>query len=260
VSEFFRIEVKNYGRGMTSREAYRAALKAHDPYTRKTVDYSGRGDLVASKIIYPPDFDQQFDSAVDFWQAAEAREKRKDARIAKEFLVSLPRTMAIPQMIGAVELFIHQQFTSRNLVATYALHNPSAIDGENNPHAHILVAMRPVNAGSTSSDENAEIFARRKNRDFDQPSRIHAVRSAWFHTLEPFLPKRKRQLEADEREAEQRKIARELIVLEQLLANGNVSIPALRRASSVSEESRKFSGGNSKMGRLARTNDYGGRS
>lgn len=218
---FSRIEIKNHGRGMIAKEAYRAALRAHDGYLGKTVDYSSRSDVVVSKIIYPPGIQDVYLTALDFWEAAEAEEKRKDARVAKEFLVSLPRELSTELQIKAIEAFIHQQFTSKSLVATYSLHSPPASDGEKNPHAHILVATRPKHPSG---------FAAKKCRDFDGRSGVLQARSAWDDILDLYLNHANRKnVKRTLSETKQKALVNDLLTLEHLLRAGTIHIPALSK-------------------------------
>ena len=110
----------------------------------------------------------------DFWHRAEKVANRQDARIAKEFIISLPRELDEQSHKKVLKDFIDREFTKNGLGATLAIHNPIAADGSRNPHAHILVSMRPIEADG---------FAKKKLRTLDRAKGISAIRERWARTL-----------------------------------------------------------------------------
>lgn len=180
---FNRIEVKNHGRGIVAKEAYRSGQRAYDNYHGRHFDYSARQDLVVHRFVVPEVAEGRYGSAIEFWDAVEAYERRKDARLAKEVLVSLPRQLDEVEQSKLVEGFVEQEFTRKNLIVSYAIHAPQAADGGTNPHAHILVYMRPATETG---------FSRAKLRDFDGRAGIHQIRHAWARELERSIPKAQR--------------------------------------------------------------------
>lgn len=170
----FRIEIKNHGRGMVSKQAYRFGTKEFDKHHQRHFDYRSKDDVIHREVIMPKMAREWVHNEGEFWRAAEKASNRQDARIAKEFIISLPRELDHKSSKELLNSFIDREFTQKNLGATLAIHDPKAADGERNPHAHILVSMRPL-------DEKG--FARRKLRDFDSAKGVRAVRERWAHTL-----------------------------------------------------------------------------
>ncbi|SDD36656.1 MobA/MobL family protein [Kordiimonas lacus] len=170
----FRIEIKNHGRGMVSKQAYRFGTKEFDKHHQRHFDYRSKDDVVRREVIMPTGVPEWAHNEGEFWRAAEKASNRQDARIAKEFIISLPRELDQKSSENLLRTFIDREFTQKSLGATLAIHDPKAADGERNPHAHILVSMRPL-------DEKG--FARRKLRDFDSAKGVKAVRERWAQTL-----------------------------------------------------------------------------
>ena len=67
-------------------------------------------------------------------------ETAKDSRLAREFVVALPIELNHEEQIELLQEFIREQFVSDGMCADAAIHDT---DGHN-PHAHILLTVRPL--------------------------------------------------------------------------------------------------------------------
>ena len=67
-------------------------------------------------------------------------ETAKDSRLAREFVVALPIELSREQQIELLQDFIREQFVADGMCADAAIHDT---DGHN-PHAHILLTVRPL--------------------------------------------------------------------------------------------------------------------
>ena len=97
-----------------------------------------------AEIIAPENAPEWMKNRETLWNGVEAGEKRKDAQLAKEIILTLPRNLDLEQQKEVVQGFIKDNLTTKGLVADYAIHSPEASDGERNPHAHIMFTLRPV--------------------------------------------------------------------------------------------------------------------
>ena len=79
------------------------------------------------------------------WNAVEENEKTKDSRLAREFVVALPVELDKDSNISLLQNFIQKNFVDMGMCADFAIHNT---DGHN-PHAHILLTVRPLNENGT---------------------------------------------------------------------------------------------------------------
>lgn len=75
----------------------------------------------------------------NFWKAVEAKEKRKDAQLCEELIISLQHELSIEENIKNLKELINTNYISRGLAADICLHNPG-----DNLHAHVLITQRPV--------------------------------------------------------------------------------------------------------------------
>jgi ATP-dependent exoDNAse (exonuclease V) alpha subunit len=131
-------------RSVVACAAYRSAEKIKDERAETTHDFTQKKNVLHSEIITPKGAPDWMSEREELWNAVEAGEKRKDAQLAKEIVLTLPRNLDHQQHRDVVRDFIQHNLTSRGLVADYAIHSPKASDGEQNPHAHILFTLRPV--------------------------------------------------------------------------------------------------------------------
>lgn len=74
------------------------------------------------------------------WNAVEALEKRKDARLAKEFKIALPAELTPEQSIKLTTAFVLEHFTKQGIIADVVIHD---INGHN-PHIHIMGTTREI--------------------------------------------------------------------------------------------------------------------
>lgn len=136
------------GQSVVACAAYRAGDRIKDERYEKTHDYSKKHHVIHAEIIAPQHAPDWMKERGSLWNGVERHEKRKDAQLAKEALLILPRNLSHQQQKEVVESFIKDSLTSRGLVADYAIHEPDASDGGKNPHAHILFTLRPVEGDS----------------------------------------------------------------------------------------------------------------
>ena len=100
---------------------------------------------MGSGILTPDHAQDWAKDRESYWNAVEAREKRKDALLAKEAVLVLPRGLTAEQQKDIVEGWANENLVEkRGLVVDYAIHSPKASDGGENPHAHVLYYPRPI--------------------------------------------------------------------------------------------------------------------
>lgn len=132
------------GRSVVAAAAYRAGERLKDHRHAKTHDYTNKHHVLHAEIISPEGAPIWMQDRGRLWNAVEAQEKRKDAQLAKEVILVLPRHLSSDAHIALTRAWTHENIIRRGLVADIALHSPTASDGGRNPHAHILFTLRPV--------------------------------------------------------------------------------------------------------------------
>lgn len=152
-------------RSVVAAAAYRAGAKLKHEQEKKSFDYTKKQNVVASGMLTPDHAKDWARDREQFWNAVENREKRKDALLAKEALLVLPRNLSPEQQKRVVEDWSKENLVEkRGLVVDYAIHAPDASDGDKNYHAHVLYYPRPI-------DKNGE-FAKYKLTGYNTPNTV----------------------------------------------------------------------------------------
>src|SRR3546814_16240297 len=64
------------------------------------------------------------------WNGVEAVEKRKDAQLAREVEISLPRELGAEDRRALVEGYVREHFVSQGMIADVSLHRGHSADGQ----------------------------------------------------------------------------------------------------------------------------------
>jgi ATP-dependent exoDNAse (exonuclease V) alpha subunit len=185
------LNMKTFGRAAgssaASAAAYRAGERIRDERTGKTYDHSERQDVMHKEIVLPSGFaDDEMPWARDrasLWNAAEAAETRKNARVAREYLVALPVELSPPQRLELVRGFSRELADRYGFAVDFAIHAPRDFPGSDprNFHAHLLATTREVTAAGLGAKTTLEM--RDGNRhQLGLPPVIHEllhVRERW---------------------------------------------------------------------------------
>jgi ATP-dependent exoDNAse (exonuclease V) alpha subunit len=148
------LNLKTFGRSSGSSAvnaaAYRAGERIRDERTGRLYDHSNRQDVLHKEIILPDKFSaDDMTWAKDrnaLWNAAELSETRKNARVAREYLVALPHELPPQSRIELAREFTRELVERYGFAADVAIHEPrnSLGSDQRNFHAHILATTREV--------------------------------------------------------------------------------------------------------------------
>ncbi|MEL6578659.1 MAG: MobQ family relaxase [Cyanobacteria bacterium J06621_12] len=148
----YSCSIKNIkrGRGASSvaKSAYNSRSRLEDTRTGNSYDYSRKQDLGFSEIITPKNAPIWVKDRQQLWANNELANKRRDARVAKEILVALPRELDINEQLYLVRKFVAENLTPLGVIADVNAHelDPNILppdERENwNPHCHILISTQ----------------------------------------------------------------------------------------------------------------------
>ena len=149
---FLNIQTFNRSDGSNgpSLAAYRSGERIRDERTRRIYDHTDRQGVMHKEILLPAALaGADMGWATDrysLWNAAEAAEKRKDARVAREYLIALPSELTHPQRVHVVRGFAQDLADRYGFAVDVALHAPRNFRGSDprNFHAHLLATTREV--------------------------------------------------------------------------------------------------------------------
>lgn len=169
----YRLEMQNVSRsaGVSSvaKAAYRHRCEMTDERTGEIhgKKSANRDDLVYAEILAPegtPDFLTK--SSNDLWNFVEKTEKRKDARTAKEFKITLPCELTNEQNIKLLREYLKKNFTDKGIICDFVIHN----DKDNkNPHAHVMITTREIIPNGFG----------KKVREWDTEESLNVWRKQW---------------------------------------------------------------------------------
>ena len=152
----FHCQIKIISRGKgktaTSAAAYRSGTKIVDDEFGETHDYTRKGGVAFSEILLCANSPSTYSDRQTLWNEVQKIEKQKNAQLCREVEVALPIEFSRDEQIEVVREYIKKNFTDKGMIADWSLHDKS--DG--NPHAHILLTMRPLKP-------NGEWGAKRKD-------------------------------------------------------------------------------------------------
>ena len=136
------------GRSATAAAAYRSAQLIVDARTGEVHDYEAKGDVVHSELALPAGAPAWANDRSALWNAAEAAEKRKDARVARDYEVAIPKELSFVQGIDLVRDFAHELVERYGVAVDFNVHKDDlrswdgTAKGWQGYHAHILSSTR----------------------------------------------------------------------------------------------------------------------
>lgn len=133
------------GRSACAASAYMSCSAIYNDYDGVQHDYTRKQGLVWEHVFLPDCAPAEWQDRAVLWNAVEEAEKTKDSRLAREFVVALPIELGKLDWINLLSKFIYQQFVNEGMCADVAIHDT---DGHN-PHAHIMLTVRPLNENGT---------------------------------------------------------------------------------------------------------------
>ena len=165
----FKIISRSAGHRACAAAAYRAAEKIADQRYGVTHDYSRKSNVAASFILAPENAPAWMLDRTELWNAVEAVERRKDAQLCREVLLSLPHELTDVQREELVRQFVSEQFVAQGMIADVNIHHHSPSGDERNDHAHVLLTTRTLTADAFGP----------KERSWNSKEFVHETREAW---------------------------------------------------------------------------------
>jgi hypothetical protein len=190
---------RSSGRNAVAAAAYRHAMRLTDERYAESHDYTRKAGVLHSEIFAPANAPDWMRDRGQLWNAVEAAEKRKDAQLAREFVLSLPHELDHEAHRALVAEFCESELVARGMIADAAIHAPGQEGDERNHHAHIMATMRTL---------TAEGFGP-KNRDWNETAVVEAWRSQWAAIQNREFERRGLEIRVDHRSLAAQGIDRE---------------------------------------------------
>jgi len=133
------------GRSGPGAAAYRTASRIVCERDGTVHDYTRRHGVDAAFVVAPAGAEWAQDRAA-LWNAVEAAEKRKDAKVAREYELALPHELGREARHHLARSFAEEVVARFGVVADVAVHEPGREGDQRNWHAHVLTTTREVSA------------------------------------------------------------------------------------------------------------------
>ena len=215
-----KIVSRGKGKSAVAAAAYRSGEKLTNEWDGLTHDYTKKGGVVHSEILLPAHAPPAFSDRSTLWNSVELSEKSNNAQLAREVEIALPVELSREEQTRLVREYCSSQFVSKGMIADFNLHDT----GGGNPHAHILLTMRPLDEKGAwlpkskkeyVLDENGERIrlpsGRYKTRkvdlvDWNNRENAEVWRRAWADLTNEFLEQNNRPERIDHRSYERQGI------------------------------------------------------
>lgn len=195
----YHLSVKNISRGDDDRSAvacaaYRAGARLWNAFENAFSDFSARGGVAHAEIVAPEGAALWAHDREQLWNRAEAAEKRKDARLAKEIEIALPRELPRADQVRLIRTFA-AKLTAMGLVVDFSIHD----DEDGNPHVHMMVTTRPLSGDGFGP----------KDRKLDSKAFVLWARKGWEELTNAALGAAGQRVRVDSRSLKAQGITRE---------------------------------------------------
>ncbi|MGL5436119.1 MAG: MobQ family relaxase [Lachnospiraceae bacterium] len=199
-----KIISRSKGKSAVAAAAYRSGETITNEYDGITHDYTRKGGVVHTEILLPNNSPAEYSDRAVLWNAVEKIEKAKNSQLAREIELALPVELTREQNISLVREYVNRHFVAAGMCADFAIHDT----GGRNPHAHIMLTMRPFEQdgewGAKQKkeyilDRNGEKIYDKKKRsykcksipatDWNEQTKAEEWRQAWADCVNAFLEK-----------------------------------------------------------------------
>lgn len=140
----YHCSIKIIGRGKgksaVRSAAYRAGENIKNDYDGQTYDYTRKRGVIHTEILIPDHAPRDYFDRAVLWNAVEQIEKAKNAQLAREIEIALPVELPMEQNISLAREYAEKFFVSAGMCADICVHDT----GNGNPHAHIMLTLRPI--------------------------------------------------------------------------------------------------------------------
>ncbi|SSC70162.1 unnamed protein product [Ciceribacter sp. T2.26MG-112.2] len=170
------------GRSAVAAVAYRTASRLLNERDGLVHDFTRKSGVVHTEIVLPDGVEAEWArDRSSLWNAVEFAEKRKDARVAREFEIALPHELSDDERLSLTRDFARDLANRYGAAVDFAIHQPGSEGDVRNIHAHVLMTTRAVEATGLGDKTLIE----RENKwllNHDHPTaqmQLRDIRQAW---------------------------------------------------------------------------------
>ncbi|AQQ55578.1 MobQ family relaxase [Planococcus lenghuensis] len=161
---YFRLQaniISKKNQSAVASASYRSGEDLYSERDEELKSFKAREVAPVSFILKPDHAPEWTLERERLWNEVERVEKAWNAQLAREVLVALPVDLNEEQQSELVRSFVQDQFVDAGMVADVSIHR----DKEHNPHAHILLTVRPFEADGTWGNKKTRQYEYEPNGD-----------------------------------------------------------------------------------------------
>lgn len=136
--------------------SYRSGEALYSERDEEVKNFRTRGVTPETFILSPDHAPEWSQDREKLWNEVERKEKAWNAQLAREILIALPLDLNHDQQNELVQRFVQSTFVNEGMVADVAIHR----DKEHNPHAHILLTVRPFHEDGSWGEKKRREYER----------------------------------------------------------------------------------------------------
>ena len=149
-----KIISRGKGKSAVAAAAYRSGETITNEYDGVTHDYTRKRGIVHTEILLPDNAPAEYSDRAVLWNAVEKIEKAKNSQLAREIEIALPVELSLLQNKSLVREYVKKHFVEQGMCADIAIHDTDS----GNPHAHIMLTMRPFTEEKTWGDKQKKEY------------------------------------------------------------------------------------------------------
>lgn len=145
-----KIVSRNKGRSAVAASAYISGTKMENTWDGLTHDYTRKRHVIYTEVMLPAHAPPEYADRNLLWNSVEWNETKANAQLARSIELALPAELNHEQNITLIRKYVQENFVDKGMCADVAFHDK----GDRNPHAHILLTMRPLTADGKWGDKS----------------------------------------------------------------------------------------------------------
>lgn len=160
----FKIDIvkRSDGASAVAKSAYISGEKIRSEYYNDSYDYRNKQGVIDKGVLLPDNAPKEYEERKVLWNSVEKFEKQKNAQLARNFVIALPKELTDEERKELLLRFINENFVKEGMIADYAIHEK---DETQNYHAHVLTTMRPLNPDGTWGQKSRKEYINDENGD-----------------------------------------------------------------------------------------------
>ena len=130
------------GERIVAVAAARSATRLRDARYGITHNHLHKHGVAHAEIMAPAGAPAWTHDREALWNRVEAAERRWDSQLARAIEVGLPVELSHEQGVALIREYLAQEFVVHGMIADFSIRRSDP----RNPHAHVLLTLRPVTA------------------------------------------------------------------------------------------------------------------